>query len=91
MSEYKARMLELDIVSCLFKYIDRMNDICPDCDPADRILTEFTEAVRPLMMDYMRESRGNKAMSDEIKRHSNEEDYGYCVGGGSSNDIKPGL
>ena len=78
MSAYKIRMLERDIVSCLFKYIDRMNDVCPDCDPADKILTEFTEAVSPLMMDYMRESRGNKDMS--------EEDYGFIgIGDGSGN------
>lgn len=69
MSEYKARMLERNIVDCLFKYIDRMSDICPDCDPADKILNEFTKDVRPLMMDYMREKRGNDAMIAEVSRH----------------------
>jgi hypothetical protein len=30
-------------------------------------------------------------MKDEIKRHSNEEDHGFRIGSGSSNDVTPGL
>ncbi|MEW8120058.1 MAG: hypothetical protein AB2792_23100 [Candidatus Thiodiazotropha sp.] len=41
-----------EIVEILFKYIDRMNDLC-DEDPADQILEEFTEAVDPAIQRYL--------------------------------------
>lgn len=40
---------DAQIVTCLFRYIDRMNDVC-DEDPADTILSEFVADVMPLMM-----------------------------------------
>ncbi len=36
------------IVTCLFRYIDRMNDVC-DEDPADTILREFVADVMPFI------------------------------------------
>ena len=41
--------INAQIVDCLFRYIDRMNDVC-DEDPADTILSEFVADVMPLMM-----------------------------------------
>ena len=38
------------IVTCLFRYIDRMNDVC-DEDPADTILREFVADVMPFIND----------------------------------------
>lgn len=41
-----------DIVECVFKFIDRMNDVC-DSDTADRILNEFTQSINPLIEEYL--------------------------------------
>ena len=43
---------DAQIVTCLFRYIDRMNDVC-DEDPADTILSEFVADVMPLMMSRL--------------------------------------
>ncbi len=40
------------IVDCVFKFIDRMNDVC-DQDPADRIVQQFTEKMNPLIEEYI--------------------------------------
>ena len=40
------------IIDCVFKYIDRMNDV-DDVDTADRILGEFTKAMDPLIDEYI--------------------------------------
>lgn len=40
------------IVDCVFRFIDRMNDVCEQ-DPADRILQEFTKAMDPLIDEYL--------------------------------------
>lgn len=40
------------IVDCVFRFIDRMNDVCEQ-DPAARILQEFTKAVDPLIDEYL--------------------------------------
>ena len=39
---------DAQIVKCLFRYIDRMNDVC-DEDPADTILREFVADVMPFI------------------------------------------
>ena len=44
---------ETTIISCLYRYIDRMNDICP-IDPAEKILAEFVEDVNPLIIEHLR-------------------------------------
>lgn len=44
------------IVTCLFRYIDRMNDVC-DEDPADTILREFVADVMPLISERIRKRR----------------------------------
>ena len=44
---------DAQIVKCLFRYIDRMNDVC-DEDPADTILREFVADVMPLIIERMR-------------------------------------
>lgn len=41
-----------DIVAGVFKFIDRMNDVC-DSDTADRILNEFTQSINPLIEEYL--------------------------------------
>ena len=41
------------IVSCLFMYIDRMNDLTQS-DNADRVLAEFLEEVTPLINEHLR-------------------------------------
>ena len=43
----------IGIVNCLFRYIDRMNDVC-DEDPADTILREFVADVMPLISERIR-------------------------------------
>jgi hypothetical protein len=40
-------MAQAEIVECLYRFIDRMNDVCEE-DPADRIVEQFTTAVMPL-------------------------------------------
>jgi len=45
----------IGIVNCLFRYIDRMTDVC-DEDPADRILREFVADVMPLIIDRISKS-----------------------------------
>lgn len=40
------------IVDCVFRFIDRMNDVCEQ-DPADRILQEFTKSMDPLIGEYL--------------------------------------
>ena len=42
--------INAQIVDCLFRYIDRMNDVC-DEDPADTILREFVADVMPFIND----------------------------------------
>lgn len=44
---------EAAIISCLYRYIDRMNDICP-IDPAEKILAEFVEDMNPLIIEHLR-------------------------------------
>lgn len=44
---------ETTIISCLYRYIDRMNDICP-IDPAEKILAEFVEDINPLIIEHLR-------------------------------------
>ena len=44
---------ETTIISCLYRYIDRMNDICP-IDPAEKILAEFVEDMNPLIIEHLR-------------------------------------
>ena len=39
---------EHDIVDVVFKYIDRMTDVC-DTDPLEGIAAEFVEEVNPLV------------------------------------------
>ena len=51
------------IVTCLFRYIDRMNDVCEE-DPADTILREFVADVMPLINERIRKSNDHK------RRHS---------------------
>ena len=41
------------IVSCLFMYIDRMNDLTQS-DNADKVLAEFLEEVTPLINEHLR-------------------------------------
>ena len=45
-----ADIINAQIVNCLFRYIDRMNDAC-DEDPADTILREFVADVMPFIND----------------------------------------
>ncbi len=40
------------IISCVFSFIDRMNDVC-DVDTADRIVSEFTTKMNPLIEEYL--------------------------------------
>ena len=40
------------IVDVLFRYIDRMNDICPQ-DSADKILGEFVAEVDPVIQEMI--------------------------------------
>ncbi len=44
---------DAQIVNCLFRYIDRMNDVC-DEDPADTILREFVADVMPFISERIR-------------------------------------
>ena len=44
---------ETTIISCLYRYIDRMNDICP-IDPVEKILAEFVEDMNPLIIEHLR-------------------------------------
>lgn len=44
--------INVQIVDCLFRYIDRMDDVC-DEDPSDTILREFVADVMPLMMRWL--------------------------------------
>ena len=46
----------IGIVNCLFRYIDRMTDVC-DEDPADGILREFVADVMPLIGERIRKRR----------------------------------
>lgn len=50
---------ERAIVLCLYSYIDRMNDYC-EADTAEKILDEFTEAVRPLIDQHCTEMNENR-------------------------------
>ena len=50
MSDSALATSNAQIVNCLFRYIDRMNDVC-DEDPADTILREFVADVMPLIND----------------------------------------
>ena len=49
---------DAQIVTCLFRYIDRMNDVC-DEDPADTILSEFVADVMPFINERIREIGGD--------------------------------
>lgn len=40
------------VVDVVFQYIDRMNDIA-ECDPAEKILTEFVTAVMPPLQNLI--------------------------------------
>ncbi len=44
---------DAQIVNCLFRYIDRMNDVC-DEDHADTILREFVADVMPFISERIR-------------------------------------
>lgn len=44
---------EAAIISRLYRYIDRMNDVCP-IDPAEKILAEFVEDMNPLIIEHLR-------------------------------------
>lgn len=50
-SEVDARIAELEkeaaIADVVWKFIDRMGDIDPQYDPAEKILNEFYSAVHP--------------------------------------------
>lgn len=46
-------MAQAEIVNCLYRFIDRMNDVCPE-DPAERILEQFTIAVNPLFEQHIK-------------------------------------
>ena len=48
MSDIDLAISHAQIVNCLFRYIDRMNDVC-DEDPADTILREFVADVMPFI------------------------------------------
>ena len=48
MSDSALATSNAQIVNCLFRYIDRMNDVC-DEDPADTILREFVADVMPFI------------------------------------------
>ena len=50
MSDIDLAISHAQIVNCLFRYIDRMNDVC-DEDPADTILREFVADVMPFIND----------------------------------------
>lgn len=39
-------------VEIVMEHIDRMNDICPDVDPAERIIESFTSHFDPLLQAY---------------------------------------
>ena len=41
-----------DITNCVYQYIDRMNDVCPE-DTADNIIAEFATAVTPLIHAHL--------------------------------------
>lgn len=41
-----------DIVDCVFKFIDRMNDVCEQ-DTADRIVEEYIAKMNPLIEEYL--------------------------------------
>ena len=43
---------EHEIVNTVFKYIDRMNDVC-DEDPMEKIATEFVKEVNPLIDEHV--------------------------------------
>jgi hypothetical protein len=45
-------MAQAAMVECLYRFIDRMNDVCPE-DTADRIVGEFTAAVMPLFDEHL--------------------------------------
>lgn len=40
------------IVDCVFKFIDRMNDVCEE-DTADRIVSEYIDKMNPLIDEYL--------------------------------------
>jgi hypothetical protein len=48
----RCEELEADarIGRVVFRFIDRMNDVCEDIDPAENILAEFVTAVEPEIM-----------------------------------------
>jgi len=48
----------IGIVNCLFRYIDRMTDVC-DEDPADGILREFVADVMPFINELIRKIGGD--------------------------------
>ena len=48
MSDSALATSHAQIVNCLFRYIDRMTDVC-DEDPADTILREFVADVMPFI------------------------------------------
>ena len=49
---------DAQIVKCLFRYIDRMNDVC-DEDPANAILREFVADVMPFINERIRKMGGD--------------------------------
>lgn len=47
------KALNSAVVDVLFKYIDRMNDVCDDYDHAKYIIEEFVADVQPLLDEIM--------------------------------------
>ena len=43
---------ETVIISCLYRHIDRMNDI--PADSAEKVLAEFVEDMNPLITEHLR-------------------------------------
>ena len=36
----------------VWKFIDRMQDICEECDPADKIIHDFLVAIDPILAEW---------------------------------------
>jgi len=57
-SEARIKNADAQVIDTVMRYIDRMNDVAPDCgDPADRILNEFTRAMKPILDERFHRAR----------------------------------
>lgn len=63
-----------DIIDCVFKFIDRMNDVCEQ-DTADRIVNEYIEKMNPLIWEYLeiKQSRETWLRQTSLEFRSPEE------------------